>query len=71
MVKTDDLREVRVPCGGDVLPVAGFFEQGTLLILAHGFARKTQKTPAQDSALAAQRKIEYLARKKQFSPKHL
>ncbi len=65
MVNTDDLWEVRVQFGGNIFRLLGFFEQGSLLILTHGFAKKTQKTPAQDIALATQRKHEYLSRKRQ------
>jgi hypothetical protein len=42
----------------------GFFDGGTLLILTNGFAKKTQKTPPQEIALAVRRKEEYLARRK-------
>ncbi len=64
MVNTDDLWEVRVQFGGNIFRLLGFFEHGTLLILTHGFAKKAQKTPAQDIALATQRKHEYLARRR-------
>ncbi len=65
MVNTEDLWEVRVQFGGNIFRLLGFFEQGTLLILTHGFAKKTQKTPAQDIALATLRKHEYLSRRRQ------
>jgi phage-related protein len=42
----------------------GFFENGTLLILTHGFAKKTQKTPPQEIALATQRMEEHLSRRR-------
>jgi len=42
----------------------GFFDGGTLLILTNGFAKKTQKTPPQEIALAIRRKNDYLARRK-------
>ena len=65
MVNTDDLWEVRVQFGGNIFRLLGFFEHGSLLILTHGFAKKTQKTPAQDIALATQRKHEHLSRRRQ------
>jgi phage-related protein len=42
----------------------GFFDGGTLLILTNDFAKKTQKTPPQEIALAVRRNEEYLARRK-------
>jgi len=42
----------------------GFFDGGALLILTNGFAKKTQKTPAQEISLAIRRKNEYLTRRK-------
>jgi len=61
---TNNLWEVRVQVGGDIFRLLGFFESGKLLILTHGFAKKTQKTPQQEIALAANRMEEYLARRK-------
>ena len=65
MVNTEDLREVRVQFGGNIFRLLGFFEQGTVLVLTHGFAKKTQKPPVQDIVLATQRKHEYLSRRRQ------
>ena len=56
--------EVRIQFGNDVFRLLGFFDGGTLLILTNGFAKKTQKTPSQEIALAVRRKEEYLARRK-------
>ncbi|MGB8212335.1 MAG: type II toxin-antitoxin system RelE/ParE family toxin [Anaerolineales bacterium] len=42
----------------------GFFDGGALVILTNGFAKKAQKTPAQEIALAVRRKEDYLARRK-------
>jgi len=64
VVNTEDLWEVRVQFGGNIFRLLGFFENGTLLILTHGFAKKTQKTPAQDIALATQRKHDHLSRRR-------
>lgn len=50
--------------GGNIFRLLGFFEQENLVILTHGFVKKTQKTPPQDIELAEQRKREYLQRKK-------
>ena len=60
---TDDLWEVRAEFGGKAFRLLGFWEAGRLIILTNGFAKKTQKTPERDLALAAQRKRHHLNRK--------
>jgi phage-related protein len=42
--------------------MVGFWESGRLIILTNGFAKKTQKTPEREMALAEQRKRDYLNR---------
>ena len=61
---TDGIWEVRVQFGGDIFRLLGFFERGALLILASGFAKKTQKTLPQEIALALQRKMDHLSKRK-------
>ena len=60
---TDDLWEVRAEFGGDAFRLLGFWDAGRLVVLTNGFAKKTQKTPAREIELAAQRKRDYLNRK--------
>lgn len=64
LVDSDDIWEVRIQFGTDIFRLLGFFENGSLLILTNAFAKKTQKTPPQEIALAIRRKNEYLARSK-------
>ena len=64
LVDSEDIWEIRIQFGNDIFRLLGFFEDGTLLILTNGFAKKTQKTPPQEIALAVRRKEEYLARRK-------
>ena len=64
LADSEGIWEVRIQSGNDVFRLLGFFDGGTLLILTNGFARKTQKTPSQEIALAVRRKEEYLARRK-------
>jgi phage-related protein len=64
LVNSEGIWEVRIQFGNDIFRLLGFFVSGTLLILTNGFAKKTQKTPQQEIALAVQRKNEYLARRK-------
>lgn len=60
---TDDLWEIRVQFGGNIFRILCFFDGGEKLILAHGFAKKSQKTPGEDIDLAEKRKREYFCRK--------
>ncbi len=64
LVDSDEIWEVRIQFGNDIFRLLGFFENGSLLILTNAFAKKTQKTPLQEIALAIRRKNEYLARSK-------
>ncbi len=56
---TDDIWEVRIDFGGDAFRLLGFFDEGKLIILTNGFAKKTQKTPASEIGFAEQRKKDY------------
>ncbi|MFZ5808969.1 MAG: type II toxin-antitoxin system RelE/ParE family toxin [Chloroflexota bacterium] len=64
LVDSDEIWEVCIKFGNDTFRLLGFFESGSLLILTNAFAKKTQKTPPQEIALAIRRKNEYLARSK-------
>lgn len=61
---TDDLWEVRAEFGGDAFRLLGFWDAGRLVILTNGFAKKTQKTPEREIALAEQRKRDHQNRRK-------
>jgi len=63
LVNSEGIWEVRIQLGNDIFRLLGFFANGTLLILTNGFAKKTQKMPPQEIALAIRRKKEYLARR--------
>lgn len=60
----ENIWEARIQFGGNIFGLLGFIANGTLLILTNGFAKKTQKIPQQEIALAIRRKKEYLARRK-------
>ena len=62
---TDDWWEVRAEFGGDAFRLLGFWDEGRLIILTNRFAKKSQKTPEREKALAEQRQRDYLSRKKQ------
>jgi phage-related protein len=63
LIGTDDIWEVRVQYGNDIFRMLGFFRDGNLIILTNGFAKKSQKTPLSEIALAEKRKREYLSRR--------
>ena len=63
MVNTKDLWEVRVKAGGNIFRFLSFFHGGKLIVVAHGFQKKTQKTPQQEIATAEKRKRDYFSRK--------
>ena len=64
LVDSENIWEVRIQFGNDIFRLLGFFDGGTLLILTNGFAKKTQKSPTQEIALAVRRKNDYLQRRK-------
>lgn len=64
LVNTDDIREVRVQAGSNIFRLLGFFDGDNLVVLAHVFQKKTQKTPAGEIALAEARKRDYLKRRR-------
>jgi phage-related protein len=47
------------PC----LEFSVFFDQGQLVVLAHGFQKKTQKTPKKEIEMAHKIKAEYESEK--------
>ena len=60
---SEGIWEVRIQFGNDTYRLLGFFADGALIVLTNGFAKKTQKTPRQEIALAVRRKREYLTRR--------
>lgn len=63
LVGTDDIWEIRVQYANGIIRIPGFFAAGDLVVLNHGFFKKTQKTPQQDIAISEKRKKNYLRRK--------
>ena len=60
---SDDLWEIRAKAGGEQVRFLCFFDRGAVIVLTHGFIKKTQKIQRREIELATQRKMEYLARK--------
>ncbi len=53
LVSTDGIWEVRVPFGGNIFRLLGFQEGGNVVILTHGFQKKTQKIPKKKLVIRA------------------
>jgi len=64
LVNTDNIWEVRVQTGNDIFRLLGFLDDGSLVILANGFQKKTQKTPKSEIDIAESRKRDYFQRKR-------
>ena len=60
---TDGIWEVRAQQGNNTFRILGFFDGRNLVVLDHAFAKKSQKTPKKEIALAQKRKRDYLSRK--------
>jgi phage-related protein len=64
LVNTEELWEIRAQAGNNIFRLLGFFDGDNMVILNHGFQKKTQKTPKKDINLAEQRRKDYLQRKR-------
>ncbi len=56
---TTGLYEIRVQVGNNIFRIFCFFDLDNLVIIGHGFQKKTQKTPKQQIERAEQIKKEY------------
>ena len=65
LVNTDNIWEVRVQIGNDILRLLGFLDDGNLVVLTNGFQKKTQKTPKLEIDIAENRKRDYFQRKRE------
>lgn len=43
---SDGIYEIRVSSGGDIYRIFCFFDQGNVVVVGHGFKKKTQKRPS-------------------------
>lgn len=64
LVGTESLWEVRAQHGGDTFRLLGFFDRPRRFVLTNGFAKKTEKIPRQEIALAEWRRRDHLSRRK-------
>jgi phage-related protein len=63
LVNTKDLWEARIDFGRDTFRLIGFFDGNQMVVLVHGFQKKSQKIPKQMIELAHERKKDYFRRK--------
>lgn len=61
---SEGLFEIRVQQGNNIFRIFCFFDKGNLVVLANGFQKKTQKTPATEIQRAERIKKEYENEKK-------
>lgn len=66
---TDGLYEIRVQAGSNIYRIFCFFDEGNLVVVGHGFQKKTQKTPDGELKKAEKIKAEYYEQKKLDKPK--
>jgi phage-related protein len=63
LVNTDELWEIRAAIGSNIFRLIGFFDGSDLIVLAHAFQKKRQKTPRQVIKTAEERRKDYFRRK--------
>jgi phage-related protein len=56
---TNGIWKVRSSHGSNAIRLLVFVHEGQFVVLTNGFSKKSQKTPAQEIALAEQRKKDY------------
>ncbi len=61
---TTGLYEIRVQVGNNIFRIFCFFDLDNIVVVGHGFQKKTQKTPKQQIERAEQIKKEYYESKK-------
>tara|TARA_R110002049_G_scaffold28378_6_gene97588 strand:- start:41 stop:370 length:330 start_codon:yes stop_codon:yes gene_type:complete len=59
----DGIYEIRIKVGSDIYRVFSFFDEGNLVILLHGFTKKTQKLPRKQIEKAIQLRKAYYENK--------
>ncbi len=58
------LFEVRIEWVSNIYRFPFFFDKGNIVVLTHGFQKKTMKTPKKEIVLAEKYRQDYLRRKK-------
>jgi len=55
----DGIYEIRIEVGGNIYRIFTFFDDNKLVILLHGFQKKTQKTPRKEIERAKKLRQDY------------
>jgi phage-related protein len=63
LVGTEDLWEIRAQHGGDTFRLLGFFAAANVLVLTHGFAKKSDRVPRREIDRAEACRRDYLRRR--------
>ncbi len=63
LVNTDEIWECRIQAGSNTYRILCFQENNSIVVLTHGFAKKTQKTPQSEIDRAEEYRKDYLRRK--------
>ncbi|HPR33122.1 MAG TPA: type II toxin-antitoxin system RelE/ParE family toxin [Prolixibacteraceae bacterium] len=61
---TDGLYEIRIQLVSDIYRIFCFFDDQNVVVVGHGFQKKTQKTPIKEIEKAQKIRKEYLDEKK-------
>jgi predicted HTH transcriptional regulator len=61
---TDGLYEIRIQLGSDIYRIFCFFDDKNIVVVGHGFQKKTQKTPSKEIEKAQKIRKEYYDEKK-------
>lgn len=64
LVNTEEIWEVRASVGTDAYRIFCFFANGSIIVLTHAIAKKTQKTPVAEIRTAEAYRRDYLTRRK-------
>ena len=65
---TEGLYEIRVQVGSNIYRIFCFFDKNDLVVVGHGFQKKTQKTPQAELDRAEKIKKQYYEEKKSNKP---
>lgn len=60
---TEEIWEIRAQHGGNAFRLLGFFDPPDVLVLTNGFAKKSERTPRREIAVAETRRSDYLTRR--------
>ena len=59
----DGIYEIRIKSGSDIYRIFSFFDEGKLVILLHGFTKKSQKLPRKEIKKAIELRRKYYEKK--------